>query len=81
MTQLPDYLVFSPKRVICREMSPQIAMISIKNAIGLRVERSMEAGMYNRLTEEFHTTIVQKSNQWMTQLPDYLVFSPINNVW
>ncbi|KAJ6146937.1 hypothetical protein N7497_008919 [Penicillium chrysogenum] len=33
---------------------------------------------YNRLTEEFHTTIVQKSNQWMTQLPDYLVFSPIN---
>lgn len=37
-------------RVICREMSPQIAMISIKKAIGLRVDRSspVEAGMWLR---------------------------------
>jgi hypothetical protein len=33
---------------------------------------------YNRLAEEFHTTIIQKSNQWMTRLPDYMAFSAIN---
>jgi hypothetical protein len=37
-------------RVMCREISPQIAMMSIKKAIGLRVERSspVEAGMWLR---------------------------------
>ncbi|KAJ5442878.1 hypothetical protein N7445_004629 [Penicillium cf. griseofulvum] len=33
---------------------------------------------YSRLAEEFHTTIIQKSNQWMTRLPDYMAFSSIN---
>ncbi|OQE82235.1 hypothetical protein PENNAL_c0037G11350 [Penicillium nalgiovense] len=57
-----------------------IEIMAIWGDISLHITRlpHIPPEAYNRLTEEFHTTIVQKTNQWMTQLPDYLAFSPIN---
>ncbi|KAI2733946.1 transcriptional regulator family: Fungal Specific TF [Penicillium roqueforti] len=57
-----------------------IEIMAIWGDISLHITRlphiPLEA--YNRLAEEFNTTIVQKSNQWMTRLPEYLAFSPTN---
>jgi hypothetical protein len=55
-----------------------IEIMAIWGDISLHITRlpHIPSEAYNRLTEDFHTTIVQKSNQWITQLPDYLSFSP-----
>ncbi|KAJ5165477.1 uncharacterized protein N7500_007307 [Penicillium coprophilum] len=57
-----------------------IEIMAIWGDISLHITRlpHMPPEAYNRLAEEFHTTIIQKSNQWMTRLPDYLAFSPVN---
>ncbi|KOS37035.1 hypothetical protein ACN38_g12190 [Penicillium nordicum] len=57
-----------------------IEIMAIWGDISLHITRlpHIPPEAYNRLTEEFHTTIVQKSNQWMTRLPEYLAFSHIN---
>ncbi|KAG0155698.1 hypothetical protein PDIDSM_2871 [Penicillium digitatum] len=57
-----------------------IEIMAIWGDVSLHITRlpHIPPEAYNRLTEDFHTTIVQKSNQWMNRLPEYLTFSPIN---
>ncbi|KAJ5958195.1 uncharacterized protein N7479_005345 [Penicillium vulpinum] len=57
-----------------------IEIMAIWGEISLHITRlpHIPAEAYNRLAEEFHTTIIQKSNQWMTRLPEYLAFSSTN---
>ncbi|KAJ5146382.1 uncharacterized protein N7515_000946 [Penicillium bovifimosum] len=54
-----------------------IEILAIYGDISLHITRlpHIPSEAYNRLTEEFQTTIVQKTTQWSTQLPDYLSFS------
>ncbi|KAJ5512234.1 hypothetical protein N7463_001786 [Penicillium fimorum] len=57
-----------------------IEIMAIWGDISLHITRlpHIPPEAYTRLAEEFHTTIIQKSNQWMNRLPDYLTFSSIN---
>ncbi|KAJ5562952.1 hypothetical protein N7461_001713 [Penicillium sp. DV-2018c] len=55
-----------------------IEILAIWGDISLHITRlpHIPSEAYNRITEEFQTSIVQKATQWTTQLPDYLSFSP-----
>lgn len=57
-----------------------IKILAVWGDISLHITRlpHIPSEAYYPLAEEFHATIVRKSNEWMTQLPDYLTFSSIN---
>lgn len=57
-----------------------IELMAIWGDVSLHVIRlpHMPPEAYARLAEEFHTTIVHKTNTWMTRLPEHLTFSSIN---
>jgi hypothetical protein len=61
-------------------MAFMVEIMAIWGDVSLHVTRlpHIPPEAYNRLSEDFHTTIVQKANHWITGLPDYLAFSSIN---
>ena len=57
-----------------------IEIMAVWGDVSLHVTRlpHIPPEAYSRLSEEFHATIVQKANHWISRLPDYLAFSSIN---
>lgn len=61
-------------------MAFMIEIMAVWGDVSLHVTRlpHIPPEAYNRLSEDFHATIVQKANHWINRLPDYLAFSSMN---
>ncbi|KAL4977099.1 hypothetical protein BDW66DRAFT_166034 [Aspergillus desertorum] len=61
-------------------MALLIDVISILGDVSDHVFRLslIPAGSYNQLFEDFYTTIVRRSDQWLSRLPNHLTFTAVN---
>ncbi|CAG8229191.1 unnamed protein product [Penicillium salamii] len=77
-----NYSATSPEndRSTLSAMAFMIEIMAVWGDVSLHVTRlpHIPPEAYNRLSEDFHATIVQKANHWINRLPDYLAFSSMN---
>ncbi|CAG8013372.1 unnamed protein product [Penicillium olsonii] len=77
-----NYSPTSPEsdRSTLSAMAFMIEIMAVWGDVSLHVTRlpHIPPEAYNRFSEDFHVTTVQKATHWINRLPDYLTFSSMN---